>query len=63
MGFARASAGMFRVESAGDFEKVARVAMSFATKLRLTPQSRVNPLTLARRHADAHTGPKPWDRT
>jgi len=62
MGFARASAGLFNVDTAGDFEKLARVAMSFATKLRLTPQSRVHPLTLGRRHANQHTGPKPWHR-
>src|SRR5262245_36753226 len=62
MGFARASAGLFKVDSAGDFERLARVAMSFATKLRISPQSRVHPLTLARRYADQHTGPKPWDR-
>ena len=62
MGFARASAGLFKVDSAGDFERLARVAMSFATKLRITPQSRVHPTTLGRRYADQHTGPKPWDR-
>jgi hypothetical protein len=62
MGFARASAGLFKVDSAGDFERLARVAMSFATRLRITPQSRVHPLTLGRRYADQHIGPKPWDR-
>ena len=62
MGFARASAGLFNVDSAGEFEKLARIAMSFATRLRITPQSRVHPTTLGRRYADQHTGPKPWDR-
>jgi len=62
MGFARASASTFNADTAADFEKLARVMMSLATKLRISPQSRVDPKTLARRHADAHTGPKPWDR-
>jgi hypothetical protein len=48
MTFARASAGSFKDLSAADFDKLARVAASLATKLRLTPQSRVNPLTLTR---------------
>src|SRR5262245_58507633 len=60
MGFARASAGLFKMETAADFEKLARVAMSFATRLRLTPQARTHPTTLGRRYADRHTGPKPW---
>jgi hypothetical protein len=62
MGFARASAALFKVDTAADFEKLARVAMSFATRLRLTPQARTHPTTLGRRYADQHTGPKPWDR-
>ena len=61
-GFARASAALFKVDTAADFEKLARVAMSFATRLRITPQTRVHPTTLGRRYADQHTGPKPWDR-
>ena len=62
MGFARASAGLFKVDTAADFEKLARVTMSLAAKLRISLQSRHDPKTLARRYADAHTGPKPWDR-
>ena len=63
MGFARASAGLFKVETAADFEKLARVAMSFATRLRITPQARCHPITLGRRYVDQqHIGPKPWDR-
>jgi hypothetical protein len=55
MGFARASAGLFKTDNATDFEKLARVAMSFATKLRITPQSRCHPLTLARANRNAHS--------
>jgi hypothetical protein len=36
--------------------------MALATRLRISPQSRCNPVTLGRRYADQHTGPKPWDR-
>src|SRR5215510_5694320 len=51
MAFARASAGTFNSDTAVDFEKLARVTMSLATKLRISPQSRHDPKTLARRHA------------
>jgi hypothetical protein len=50
-GFVRASAGMLKADSVEDFEKLSRVALSFATRLRLTPQSRMHPRSLARRHA------------
>jgi hypothetical protein len=62
MGFARASAAMFTANTAEEFEKVSRVALSFATKLRITPQSRVHPTSLGRRHAEQYSGPRPWDR-
>ena len=62
MGFARASAGLLNVDNAGDFERLGRMSLSFARSLRLTPQSRTRPETLARRYVDQHTGPKPWDR-
>jgi hypothetical protein len=62
MGLARATAGLFGVETAGDFEKLARVQMSYATRLRITPQARTHPTTLGRRIADQNNGPRPWDR-
>src|SRR5262245_37391023 len=62
MGYARASTGLLQVETAGDFDKLARVMMSLATKLRISPQSRLDPKTLARRIADQDNGPKPWER-
>jgi hypothetical protein len=65
MGFARASAGLFKTDAVADFDKLARVCMSLGTKLRITPQSRVNPLTLARANRNAlptFDGRRPWDR-
>ena len=63
MGLARASAGLFKPDiTVEEFEKLSRICMSYSTRLRITPQSRVHPTTLGRRHADQHTGPKPWDR-
>jgi len=40
--------GTLKADDAADFEKLARVAMAIATKLRLTPQSRTHPEKLAR---------------
>jgi len=60
--FSRAIAGAFNASDASDFERLSRVALSAGTRLRLTQQSRIHPLTLGRRYADQHTGPKPWDR-
>jgi hypothetical protein len=60
--FSRAIAGAFNASDASDFERLSRVALSAGTRLRLTQQSRIHPLTLGRRYADQHIGPKPWDR-
>src|SRR5262245_54033931 len=63
-GFARASAGLFRIETAAEFAVLARMQLSYARALRLSVQSRVHPLSLGRRVADAdeQSGPRPWDR-
>jgi hypothetical protein len=60
--FARAAVGSFNTDNASDFEKLARTAATLATRLRISPQSRCNPVTLARRYAEQDNGPKPWDR-
>jgi hypothetical protein len=44
-----------------NWEKAARVQMALATKLRLSPQSRLDPKTVARRQPE-RTGPAPWER-
>jgi hypothetical protein len=61
-GYAVACAKMLTLNDLTDFEKIARVAMSLATKLRLTPQSSMQPVQLGRRYAKPESGPKPWDR-
>ena len=63
-GFARATAGLFRIETAAEFAVLARMQLSYARALRLSVQSRVHPLSLGRRVADAdeQSGPRPWDR-
>lgn len=60
--FARAATGLQSVDTAQDFERLARVCTHIATKLRICPQSRCHPKTLARRIADEYVGPRPWDR-
>src|SRR5262245_61710729 len=52
MVFARATAATFDTTDATSFEKLARVSMSAATRLRLTQQSRTHPTTLARARRD-----------
>jgi hypothetical protein len=49
MGYARAIAGLFKADTVEDFERLSRVSLSYATKLRISPQARVHPLSLARR--------------
>jgi hypothetical protein len=61
-GYAVACAKMLTLDDPTDFEKVARVAMSLATRLRLTPQSGMQPVQLGRRYAKPESGPRPWDR-
>ncbi len=41
-------------------EKCVRAMVSLSMRLRLSPQSRLDPKTLARRQP--HPGPQPWDR-
>jgi hypothetical protein len=33
---------------------------TLATRLRLAPQARTDPLTIARQQASYHSGPNPW---
>ena len=66
-GYVIACAGMFTEKDPATFAKLAAVAVSIGTRLRLTPQSRTHPTTLARRinNADMHQGlyqRRPWDR-
>jgi phage terminase small subunit len=42
-----------------NWEAAARMQVSLATKLRITPQSRYDPKTIARR--EPHDGPAPWE--
>jgi hypothetical protein len=42
------------------WEKASRMQATLATRLRLAPQSRVDPKTLARQQPSAW--PKPWDK-
>jgi hypothetical protein len=63
-GYAIACVKMLTIKDPTDFEKIARVAMSLATKLRLTPQSVMRADALGRRYADAEQSSglrKPWD--
>jgi len=67
MAFAKAAVGSSNADSAQDFERLSRTLMSLATKLRISPQSRVDPKTLARRINDAGMHQelyqrRPWDR-
>jgi hypothetical protein len=61
-GYAIACAKMITLKDPVGFEKVARVAMSFATRLRLTPQSGMQSVQLGRRYAEPYSGRKPWER-
>jgi hypothetical protein len=57
-GFVRASSMMLdRKSEAGEWEKASRVAITLATKLRLTPQSTQDPQALGRRRKDHHPSP------
>jgi len=42
------------------WEKATRMQATLATRLRLSPQSRIDPKTLGRQQP--HPGPRPWDR-
>jgi hypothetical protein len=52
--------------SVSSWEKASRVALSFATKLRITQQSTTNPDSAWRRRRDANIynddAPKPWEQ-
>lgn len=48
------------VSTAADNKKAVRVQAMLARSLRLTPQSRLDPKTVARRQPE-HTGPAPWE--
>jgi hypothetical protein len=41
------------------WEKATRMQATLATRLRLSPQSRIDPKTLGRQQP--HPGPRPWD--
>ena len=45
-----------------DWEKAARVQAMLATKLRLTPQTRLDAKTVARQQIVSHDDPPPWAR-
>ena len=47
----------------GAWERTARLAMSLATKLRISPQACANPQTLARARRDQDAYAKPWAET
>jgi len=63
-GYVIACAGMFTEKDPATFAKLAAVAVSIGTRLRLTPQSRTHPTTLARRYAEPAPSERrrPWDR-
>jgi hypothetical protein len=42
------------------WEKATRMQATLATRLRLAPQARTDPLTIARQQASYHSGPNPW---
>ena len=44
-----------------NWEAAVRLQISLATKLRITPQSRYDPKTIARH--EPHDGPAPWEPT
>jgi hypothetical protein len=44
------------------WETATRMQATLATRLRLAPQARTDPLTIARQQAAYHSGRKPWDR-
>jgi hypothetical protein len=46
------------------WEKATRMQATLATRLRLAPQARTDPLTVARRHGTYHDhSPKPWEKS
>jgi phage terminase small subunit len=51
-----------RKQDAKTFEKISRVQAMLATKLRLSPQARSDPKTIARQQQQFR-GPMPWDST
>jgi hypothetical protein len=63
-GYAIACGKMMKLKDPTAFEKVSRVAMALATKLRLTPQSSMQSVQLGRRYAQQlEPGERrPWDR-
>ena len=64
--YVAACAKMLVTKDIADFEKLVRVALACATKLRLTPQAVLQPRSLGRKYADAAESSglwrKPWDR-
>jgi hypothetical protein len=61
-GYAMACAKMLTTKDPTDFDKIARVAMALATKLRLTPQSGMQSVQLGRRYHEPPSRRNPWDR-
>jgi|SRR5882757_6983242 len=45
------------------WEKATRMQATLATRLRLAPQARTDPLTIARRQAATQSGTNPWDES
>jgi hypothetical protein len=43
------------------WETATRMQATLATRLRLAPQARMDPKTLARQQPAYHPGPNPWD--
>jgi hypothetical protein len=59
MAFAITSARLMATKNASDFDRLGRLSIMLATKLRLTPQARVHPATLSRAVKNKHV----WDES
>src|SRR4029434_6838228 len=62
-GYAIACGRMLSAKDADDFDKFGRLAISLATRLRLTPQSGMQSVQLGRRYQDPPNRRNPWDRS
>jgi hypothetical protein len=60
--YAVACARMLSTRDSDTFDKMTRLAISLATRLRLTPQSGMQSVQLGRRYADTPRKRNPWDR-
>jgi hypothetical protein len=62
MGYALACMRVFNARgNTAEWERACRVMMAYATKLRVSPQACIDPVSLGRRRKDQPQGPAPWE--